>query len=256
MKNFLFSIFVMISIIKNYEIEMLKIRRDIYTLNDIQTFISSLNEMKDNGKYEKYGELHANIFENVHNNYFFLPWHRWFLIQFENELGMPIPFWNSSIDSGNEINSNIWTIFGSLGNDDTHCINGSFQNWTTHEKRCIRRNTINEVNGKHVANNTEISLFIYNDDLHFSTLLENGPHAYVHRLIGGDMSGFASPNDPIFWIHHAFIDRIWYIRQYCLFYNNDFENVDKEIVPFSNHSSIHDLTNLGILPYIYTNFIC
>ena len=33
-----------------------------------------------------------------------------------------------------------------------------------------------------------------------------GPHVYV----GGQMGNVAcSPSDPIFWMHHAFIDRIW-----------------------------------------------
>jgi tyrosinase len=39
------------------------------------------------------------------------------------------------------------------------------------------------------------------------------PHAYGHNGIGGVMSDVsASPSDPVFWMHHSFIDhsfRIW-----------------------------------------------
>jgi len=34
-------------------------------------------------------------------------------------------------------------------------------------------------------------------------------HNTGHRFIGGHMAGALSPNDPIFWLHHANVDRIW-----------------------------------------------
>ena len=34
-------------------------------------------------------------------------------------------------------------------------------------------------------------------------------HNAGHRFIGGHMGGAFSPNDPIFWLHHANVDRIW-----------------------------------------------
>lgn len=34
-------------------------------------------------------------------------------------------------------------------------------------------------------------------------------HNAGHRFIGGHMGGEFSPNDPIFWLHHANVDRLW-----------------------------------------------
>ncbi|MEU8978552.1 tyrosinase family protein [Streptomyces sp. NPDC048309] len=34
-------------------------------------------------------------------------------------------------------------------------------------------------------------------------------HNLVHRWVGGAMLGGASVNDPVFWVHHAFIDLQW-----------------------------------------------
>ncbi|MGW0864584.1 tyrosinase family protein [Streptomyces sp. NPDC002611] len=34
-------------------------------------------------------------------------------------------------------------------------------------------------------------------------------HNRVHGWVGGDMLGGASVNDPVFWLHHAFIDLQW-----------------------------------------------
>ncbi|MCX7898747.1 MAG: tyrosinase family protein [Methylocystis sp.] len=44
----------------------------------------------------------------------------------------------------------------------------------------------------------------------FSYVFEFDPHGQVHGYIGGDM-GFVdrSARDPIFWLHHANIDRLW-----------------------------------------------
>jgi tyrosinase len=43
----------------------------------------------------------------------------------------------------------------------------------------------------------------------FQRRLELGPHADVHVAIGGTMNSASSPSDPIFWLHHANLDRLW-----------------------------------------------
>jgi tyrosinase len=44
----------------------------------------------------------------------------------------------------------------------------------------------------------------------FSPSLEGSPHGAVHVLVGGKMGSVpTAANDPIFWLHHCNIDRIW-----------------------------------------------
>ncbi len=44
----------------------------------------------------------------------------------------------------------------------------------------------------------------------FSQALEGSPHGAVHVQVGGNMGSVArSANDPIFWLHHCNIDRVW-----------------------------------------------
>ncbi|RKO83992.1 hypothetical protein BDK51DRAFT_31294 [Blyttiomyces helicus] len=44
----------------------------------------------------------------------------------------------------------------------------------------------------------------------FRQNLENHPHNYLHMAIGGDMAQPPlSVNDPIFFLHHSNIDRLW-----------------------------------------------
>lgn len=42
--------------------------------------------------------------------------------------------------------------------------------------------------------------------------LEQTPHGAVHVQVGGNMGGFATAGlDPVFWLHHANIDRLWVV---------------------------------------------
>lgn len=34
-------------------------------------------------------------------------------------------------------------------------------------------------------------------------------HNQVHNWIAGDMTAMTSPNDPVFWLHHCNVDRLW-----------------------------------------------
>jgi len=40
-------------------------------------------------------------------------------------------------------------------------------------------------------------------------ILESQPHDRTHIAVGGLMGQFLSPADPIFWMHHSNIDRLW-----------------------------------------------
>jgi tyrosinase len=42
----------------------------------------------------------------------------------------------------------------------------------------------------------------------FTAALES-PHGWVHNAVGGTMASSTSPADPVFWLHHGFIDKLW-----------------------------------------------
>jgi Common central domain of tyrosinase len=85
----------------------------------------------------------------------------------------------------------------------------------------------------------------------FQLALETGPHNAVHRAIGGDMVTGASPTDPLFYMHHANVDRLWYEWQERHPAQNP-PNMDEVLKPAWLSvpvSSVVDRTNL---PYSYT----
>ncbi|HTG17777.1 MAG TPA: tyrosinase family protein [Blastocatellia bacterium] len=43
----------------------------------------------------------------------------------------------------------------------------------------------------------------------FGSQIEGTPHNNVHTFIGGTLGGFASAQDPLFWMHHCMVDYCW-----------------------------------------------
>ena len=43
----------------------------------------------------------------------------------------------------------------------------------------------------------------------FQEVWETRFHNPVHVFVGGDMNSGRSPKDPLFWMHHAFVDKLW-----------------------------------------------
>ncbi len=64
----------------------------------------------------------------------------------------------------------------------------------------------------------------------FRVELENGPHMLVHALIGGHMRNNWSPADPLFYLHHTNVDRIWAMWQD--YWDHDLVDVNNYTAPW------------------------
>ncbi|ORX95341.1 Di-copper centre-containing protein [Basidiobolus meristosporus CBS 931.73] len=203
--------------------DLIRARREIRQLSDKerQQFITALQKMKRSGSYERVANIHAQVFELIHNNPMFFPWHRKFLYDFEVAIRevdpeVTIPYWDWSLDSQDPQDSVAFSWFGGNGRKVDRCIDGPFQNWTIvdptiNARRCLKREFSNgDKIEPFVAPeliNRDIKLAKTHEDLR--ALIEVDPHGNVHTGIGGDMSEHWSAQDPFFWMHHAFVDRIW-----------------------------------------------
>ena len=85
----------------------------------------------------------------------------------------------------------------------------------------------------------------------FQSALENGPHNAVHNAIGGDMNTAASPTDPLFFMHHANVDRLWYQWQE-VHPNQNPSNMDEVLKPASLFDvPVSGVVDRTLLPYSY-----
>jgi tyrosinase len=140
---------------------------------------------------------------NVHVNYcphmmpYFCAWHRGYLYYFEQQLrtvsgdsSLTLPYWDyySHPSIPDEF------LDAASGNPlyVSGRVNSNVQSALTLAP--FAPNVVNFPRG--TSNSYEASF-------------ESAPHNPIHNLIGGWMADMQSPTDPIFYLHHANVDRLW-----------------------------------------------
>ncbi|KAM0673104.1 hypothetical protein GVAV_003450 [Gurleya vavrai] len=203
-------------------------------------------KLKSHAFFEDLSEIHSKVDKYAHNHPRFLPWHRMFLIYFEellqvvnNDPTITVPYWNWCLDSEDPGSS---IIFLEKYWGFTDCFEMNFP-----EKHCLKRNE-NEIDPFY--NTAQLNKLInkkmrYDE---FREAFELVPHAIVHFNTGGkdgDMSMMYSTNDPIFWHHHSFVDLMWHKKQLKNLKNNyDGEGADLNEVLLPFNKKIKDVMDL------------
>ncbi|KAI0007165.1 Di-copper centre-containing protein [Xylariaceae sp. FL0662B] len=213
-----------------------------YSQSDRSAFVNAIKCLMDKpsvggfpgsqNRYEDIVSVHQQLTPSIHESAVFLIWHRYYVHMFEallrEECGFDraMPWWDETMDAGKFAASDLFTdaYFGPLpaktSDGQGTCIEtGTFGNITLHvgpgsgfQDHCLSRAVDEGLTG------TVDSNFVQNcnsrtsyDDMRGCQ--ELGPHAYGHNGVGAVMAEVqASPGDPIFFMHHLFVDhsfRIW-----------------------------------------------
>jgi tyrosinase len=61
-----------------------------------------------------------------------------------------------------------------------------------------------------------------------------GMHNLVHMWVGGSMTPFTSPNDPVFWLHHCYVDRLW--SDWQILHPDQVAYLPREGAPIKGHN--------------------
>jgi tyrosinase len=206
----------------------LRVRKEITSMQPgerarfISTYLEAWNS--PDGELQELANSYTTFFSRgLHNNGAFLPWHRGYLLRVENilqsyEPGVTIPYWDWTRQP--QINES--PIWGS--NDDQFSSNGDAQRcvqdgpfgfntgFALTNGRCLER----RITGGSAASPAEVDNLYARFPLAsnfdaFRNRLEHGPglNDSVHCIVGGTMCSARASNDPIFFLHHAQVDRIW-----------------------------------------------
>ncbi|KAG9093229.1 hypothetical protein FS749_014814 [Ceratobasidium sp. UAMH 11750] len=198
--------------------------------------------------YDDWVYLHMDTNTKTHVTALFFPWHRWYLDAFERTLKETcqfkgtIPYWDWTKDVANikaapifEANSTYGLGTWGTKESDWTVTDGAFSKIIRAYPvpHIIRRNynpqpfrtnfifPFEYPNKDKYANETatpqEMNRIIesFEGDFDaFGAAVEGpraqGVHNGIHLTIGGDMSDPSpTPSDPLFWLHHAQLDRIW-----------------------------------------------
>ncbi|KAK0436724.1 hypothetical protein EV421DRAFT_1979709 [Armillaria borealis] len=176
----------------------------------------------------------------------FLHVHRYYVYTHEttlrNECGYTgaLPYWNEAVDAGAFATSPVLLDFGGNGSEDNDwaVIDGPFANLTrslsaTAGTDHLLSREVDETASIRVGPTYVDALLALDTLADFKSTLgvaatDLGIHVSGHAGVGGDMANVAtSPNDPMFWMHHGFIDYLWWKWQ------------------GDNETRINDLNNIG-----------
>lgn len=204
-------------------------------------FIAAVLQLKANRKYDEYVSQHLNAMNDManmpaHGGPAFLPWHREFLRRFELDLqridpSVTIPYWDWTVDRSPA--SSLWGADfmggdGELGS--RRVTTGPFAfnagRWdltvtSPGDPGPGLRRALGQSSGLPTALQVEASLTRVPYDRSpwmgstqsFRGVLENLVHNPVHAWVGGSMTQATSPNDPVFFLLHCNIDRLWAMWQ-------------------------------------------
>lgn len=169
----------------------------------------ALNELYDRGIIAAFADLHAEYFSNgIHWAPQFLPWHRHFLLRLEQELKsvdarITLPYWDWTRGDSRSLDGGRWlSFFGGRANTG-----GSFDHWDYTRFLTAPGNvtlpTLAEIK-EELRNKNNFTEY---------RAIECGSHFPGHTWTGGTMRGGNSPADPLFYLHHCNLDRLWAIWQ-------------------------------------------
>ncbi|MER5867218.1 tyrosinase family protein [Kitasatospora sp. NPDC002040] len=213
------------------------------TAQEKRAFVNAVLALKSSGGYDSFVSTHNQFIvsdtdngERVgHRSPSFLPWHRRFLLQFEQALqavdpSVTLPYWDWTADR--TTGATIWGadfLGGNGRSSDGQVTTGPFAystgNWNLtvrpDSRPFLRRSLAAGVAQLPTRAEAESVLAIAQYDAApwnstsagFRNNLEGwrgvNLHNRVHVWVGGMMSTGMSPNDPVFWLHHCFIDKLW-----------------------------------------------
>lgn len=171
--------------------------------------------------YDELIKIHRDHFgSGIHDQPFFLPWHRWYILALENLLrqidcNITVPYWDWSLEPQTWQNSVVWAaqcgLGGNGGPGNDYVTTGLFHqtNWLLTPSAGGRLQR--QFNGN-VPDCASVAMIQRSSIAEFDvwhTFISSNLHDAVHCNIGGTMCSRDSANAPEFFFHHGFIDKLW-----------------------------------------------
>ena len=197
-----------------------------------------MKKLKDNGQWDDFVDSHASNSHMIHMTHQqFLPWHRIFILKFEDKLrgidsSVELPYWRwigtREIPDG-------WDqkLFGWMGVSRAVSHKGKNLPTASDVEKAIAKTSFQS----------------FSDELQLL-------HNKVHDWVGGTMANLMkSPKDPLFWFHHAYCDKLferWTIEYGVQAVCGRITNIWDLQSPYSSYS-INEVTDGTSLGYQYTD---
>ncbi|KAI0432184.1 hypothetical protein F5Y09DRAFT_329878 [Xylaria sp. FL1042] len=189
--------------------------------------------LRENGTiYDDFPYVHNQFAHLTHGKAAFLSWHRRFIAIYEKYLQEKcgyrgaLPYWDWTLDWEDPSSSPIFDPMTGFGGDGDpqgaetvgggRCVlDGPFSDLRPlyyggrENPHCFSRG-FSDFHGRNASPAMIQQIMASDDYTTFYLAVENGPHNVAPLGIKGDFDSFTAPYDPIFFLHHAQLDRLWF----------------------------------------------
>ncbi|KAL2072897.1 hypothetical protein VTL71DRAFT_12240 [Oculimacula yallundae] len=177
-------------------------------------------------RWDEFASLHQIMALQIHSTGTFLPFHRYFLHVHElllAECGYTggLPWWDEAKDAGKFSAAKVFNTtlgFGGSGQGANNCVpDGPYAGLTVNigkgfatQPRCVNRKITDSFKAE--TDQAAVTKAISGKNYDEAWLaIYMGPHLYGHiALAMMDGDSITSAGDPLFMLHHGFVDKMWW----------------------------------------------
>jgi len=208
---------------------MVRIRKNANTLSTAERdrFVAAFAQLNNQGtgRFADFRDMHVAIsLPQAHGAAGFLPWHRAYLLDLERELqaldgSIALPYWRFDQAAPNIFTRDFFGVANATGTVQFSATN-PLQFWRTDGVPGItRRPLFTPSSAPPGLRNESQTLALGNQYRNFRTM-EGNPHGSAHVSFDGWIDDPATaPKDPLFFLLHCNVDRLWakWQRQFSRF---------------------------------------
>jgi tyrosinase len=202
---------------------MVRIRKDAETLTTeerdrVRAAFATFNN-RGMGRFSDFRNVHTDIAEReAHAFTGFLPWHRTFLLDLERELqridpSVALPYWRFDRPAPRLFSREFMGVTDSVTGVVRFSVSNPLQFWATDRTPGIVRRPLFSPQTQPInALNEAATLSLGGPGHSYENFrrMEGSPHGTAHRSFTGYINGLGTaPRDPLFFLLHANVDRLW-----------------------------------------------
>jgi tyrosinase len=198
---------------------MVRIRKNANTLSsgERDRFIAALAKLNNQGqgRYQDFRDMHTQpALSQAHGAPGFLPWHRSYILDLERDLqaidpSVALPYWRFDQAAPNIFTTDFLGKSDSIGTVQFNPSN-PLRFWKTDGQPGVNRRPLFPVSSAPPGLLNEAQTLALGTSFDDFRDMEGNPHGFAHTSFGGWIQSPATaPKDPLFFLLHTNVDRLW-----------------------------------------------
>jgi tyrosinase len=199
---------------------MVRIRKNANNLSAAERnrFIAAFAQLNNQGagRFVDFRNMHtAAASPQAHGAPGFLPWHRAYLLDLERELqaidsSVALPYWRFDQTAANLFTPAYLGFSTSANGTVQFSSSNPLQFWVTDGVQGINRRPFFNLTSASASGRTEAQTLALGNQYASFLNMEINPHGSAHTSFGGSISSISTAaRDPLFFLLHANVDRLW-----------------------------------------------